>query len=68
MYTTIETERGDEYTEKEAEKERGDEIKSLGRTVNREGMEWGVGREKICHHHPFFFALPLSNTQTQIMR
>ena len=43
MYTTIETERGDEYTEKEAEKERGDEIKSLGRTVK--GTEWGLGRE-----------------------
>ena len=46
MYTMIETERGDEYTEKEVEKERGDEIKSLGRTVNREGTEWGLGREK----------------------
>ena len=43
MYTTIETKRGDEYTEKEAEKERGDEIKSLGRTVK--GTEWGLGRE-----------------------
>ena len=38
------------------EKERGDEIKkfqktilqtqNLGRTVNREGMEWRLGREK----------------------
>ena len=51
-----ETEKGDEYTEKEAEKERDDEIKkfhktilqtqNLGRTVNREGTEWGLGREK----------------------
>ena len=42
--------------EKEAEKERGNEIKkfnktilqtqSLGKTVNREGTEWGLGREK----------------------
>ena len=42
-----ETEKGNEYTEKEAEKERDDEIKkfhktilqtqNLGRTVNREG-------------------------------
>ena len=42
--------------EKEAEKERGNEIKkfnktilqtqNLGRTVNREGTEWGLGREK----------------------
>ena len=42
--------------EKEAEKERGDEIKkfhktilltqNLGRTINRECMEWGLGREK----------------------
>ena len=41
---------------KEAEKEKGDEIKkfqktilqtqSLGRIVNREGTEWGLGREK----------------------
>ena len=46
MYTMIETERGDEYTEKEVEKERGDEIKSLGRTVNREGTELGLRREK----------------------
>ena len=51
-----ETEKGDEYTEKEAEKERDDEIKkfhktilqtqNLGRTVNREGTKWGLGREK----------------------
>ena len=51
-----ETEKGDEYTEKEAKKERDDEIKkfhktilqtqNLGRTVNREGTEWGLGREK----------------------
>ena len=43
-------------TEKEAEKERGDEIKkfqktilqtqNLGRMKNREGMDWGMGREK----------------------
>ena len=62
MYTMIETEkgdeieRGDEDTEKEAEKERGDEIKkfqktilqtqNLGRTVNRQGTKWGLGREK----------------------
>ena len=62
MYTKIETEkgdeieRGDEDTEKEAEKERGDEIKkfqktilqtqNLGRMVNSEGTEWGLGREK----------------------
>ena len=48
--------RGDEYTEKDAEVERGDEIKkfqktilqtqNLGRTVNREGTKWGLGREK----------------------
>ena len=44
MYTTIETERGNEYTEKEAEKERGDEIKSIGRTVK--GTEWGLGESK----------------------
>ena len=62
MYTKIEIEggdeieRGDEYTEKEAQKERDDKIKkfhkkilqtqNLGRTVNREGTEWGLGREK----------------------
>ena len=49
-------ERGDEDTKKEAEKERGDEIKkfqkmilqtqNLGRTVNKGGTEWGLGREK----------------------
>ena len=42
--------------EKEAEKERDDEIKkfhkkilqtqNLGKTVNREGTDWGLGREK----------------------
>ena len=42
--------------EKEAKKKRGDEIKkfhktilqtqNLGRTVNREGTKWGLGREK----------------------
>ena len=51
-----ETEKVDEYTEKEAEKERGDEVKkfhktilqtqNLGKMVNREGTEWGLGREK----------------------
>ena len=62
MQTKIEIERGneiekgDENMGKEAEKERGDEIKkfqktilqtqSLGRIVNREGTEWGLGREK----------------------
>ena len=46
MYTKIEIEKGDEDTEKEVEKERGDEIKNLGRTINREGTEWGLGREK----------------------
>ena len=53
-----ETKKGDEYTEKEAEKERGDEIKrfhktilqtqNLGRMVNIEGTEWGLGREKFA--------------------
>ena len=33
MYTKIEIERGDEYTEKEAEKERGDEIKKFQKTI-----------------------------------
>ena len=43
-------------TQRVTEKERGDEIKrfqkmilhtqNLGRTVNREGLEWGLGREK----------------------
>ena len=47
---------GDEYAEKEAEKERGDKIKkfhktilqtqNLGRMVNREGTKWGLGRKK----------------------
>ena len=56
MYTKIEIERGDEYTEKEAEKKRGDEIKkfqktilqtqNLGRMINRESTKWGLGREK----------------------
>ena len=62
MYTKIEIEkgneigRGNEDTVKQAEKERGDEIKkfqktilqtqNLGRMVNREGTEWGLGREK----------------------
>ena len=51
-----ETEKVDEYMKKEAEKERGDEVKkfhktilqiqNLGRMVNREGTEWGLGREK----------------------
>ena len=56
MYTKIEIEKGDEIervdedTKKEAEKERGDEIKNLGRAVNREGTEWGLGKGKICHH------------------
>ena len=44
--------------EKEAEKDRGDEIKkfdktilqtqNLGRMVNCEGAEWGLGREKAA--------------------
>ena len=62
MYTKIEIEggdeieRGNEYTEKEAEKERGDEIKkfqktilqtqNLGRMINRESTKWGLRREK----------------------
>ena len=51
-----ETEKGDEHAEKEVEKERGDKIKkfdktilqtqNLGRMVNSEGTEWGLGREK----------------------
>ena len=51
-----ETEKGDEHVEKEAEKESGDEIKkfdktilqtqNLGKMVNSEGTEWGLGREK----------------------
>ena len=56
MFTKTEIERGDEDMEIEAEKERGDEIKkfqkmilqtqNLGKTENREGMKWGLGREK----------------------
>ena len=51
-----ETEKGDEHAKKEAEKERGDKIKkfdktilqtqNLGKMVNSEGMEWGLGRKK----------------------
>ena len=51
-----ETERANEDTKKVVDKERGDEIKkfqkmilqtqNLGRTVNKEGTEWGLGREK----------------------
>ena len=33
MYTTIEIERGDEDTEIEAKKERGDEIKKFHKTI-----------------------------------
>ena len=73
MYTAIETERGDEYMEKEAEKERGDEIKkfqkkilqtqNLGRTVNREGPGVGTGeREKSAtmkRKKPKLYSIPL---------
>ena len=58
MYTNLEIERGNETKrgDEDMEKERGDEIKkfqkmilqtqNLGRTVNKGGTEWGLGREK----------------------